>query len=66
MKIVETNLPTNHPLHPGNRLISDLEERARPTMGWGKCTECSKCKAYVSDSAHDGHCICGHTAASHE
>ena len=32
--------------------------------GQGKCNSCS-CTAYVSDSAHDGHCICGHTAADH-
>jgi hypothetical protein len=44
-------------------IVTD-EEIIQPNMGWGECSQC-KCTAYVSDSQHDGHCVCGHTAASH-
>jgi hypothetical protein len=41
-------------------------KKTEPTKGWGKCNHWGcNCTAYCSDSNHDGHCICGHTAAEH-
>jgi hypothetical protein len=42
----------------------EAEEKSDLFMGWGACKECG-CAAYFSDRQHDGHCICGHTAADH-
>lgn len=44
--------------------LREAEEKSGPFMGWGPCKECG-CNGYVPDRQHDGHCICGHTAADH-
>jgi hypothetical protein len=41
------------------------QEKSELFMGWGGCKVCS-CDGYVSDMQHDGHCVCGHTAADHK
>jgi hypothetical protein len=44
--------------------LRETEEKSGLFMGWGACKECG-CAGYFSDRQHDGHCICGHTAADH-
>jgi hypothetical protein len=44
--------------------LREAEEKSGLFMGWGTCKECG-CAGYFSDRQHDGHCICGHTAADH-
>jgi hypothetical protein len=44
--------------------LREAEAKSGLFMGWGACKECG-CAAYFSDRQHDGHCICGHTAADH-
>ncbi|MGB8479223.1 MAG: hypothetical protein WCE63_10315 [Acidobacteriaceae bacterium] len=50
---------------PANLGTLQASQKKSPLMmGWGACTKC-KCDGYVSDMQHDGHCVCGHTAADH-
>jgi hypothetical protein len=44
--------------------LREPEEKSGLFMGWGACKECS-CSGFFADRLHDGHCICGHTAADH-
>lgn len=58
--VLDLELPENGILET---FVTD-DKYFQPKMGWGACSKCN-CSAYLSDSAHDGHCVCGHTAANH-